>query len=546
MWRGLVMSEKSYTAGNKRINLKPVEDIVVVKYKDRVDKKKALDIISSQEESNLEQSQVKTYPSYNVSIVTRPVGETGTTRQKFSESLSKQQDVQFVSPIYKDKDTGSLIAITDQINIGFKNGVSKNAIDKLLSEYNLSIMEESKFSPGNYVLKLNNVINSDKTIEVSNSLSNNEQVEYADPVTLTEFKKHALQVPLGLYFGEQWHLHNTGQYGGINGEDVKALQAWEITKGDSNRVVACIDDGLAYTHIDIRDNVWKNPNSENPDQHGYNFYDNIPNPEPIYFRPPFDSMAGNDIHGTACAGVICGAGVSNQGVYGIAPQCKVLGVKIFGADDLAPPFRVAEAIRYSGNHADILSCSWSSGSPNDTIINAIKDVTKNGRNGKGCPVFVATGNDYLDQIAFPSNIPETIAVGASTNQGKRSPYSNYGPEIDFLAPSSGGTKRIFTTDVPFENRGFNIGKPGQGDPEGLYTNSFGGTSSATPLAAGIAALVLSINPSLTGEQVRHLLRRSCDKIDPTNAQYDTNGFSIEYGYGRLNAKRALDLARESI
>jgi len=540
------MTEKSYTAGNKKINLKPVEDIVVVKYKKPIDNKRALDIISTREESNLDHSHIRTYPSYNVSLVTRPVGESGSVTQKFSESLTKEEDVQFVSPVYKDKDTGSLLVITDQINVGFKDDINKETIDKILSELDLSIMEKSKSSPRHYIVKLNNAQNSDKTIEISNILATKQQVEYADPITLTEIKKTTWQLPSGKYFSEQWHLNNTGQGGGNPNEDVKALQAWEITKGDPNRVIACLDDGLAYTHIDIKDNAWKNPNSDESDKYGYNFYDNVPNPEPIYFKPPFDQMTGNDIHGTACAGVICAKGVPQGGVFGIAPACKVLGVKIFGADDLAPPFRVAEAIRYAAKYADILSCSWGTPLPNDTITSAIREVTKTGRNGKGCAVFVASGNDYKDSISFPANIPETIAVGASTNDGKRSPYSNYGPEIDFLAPSSGGTKRIFTTDVPYENRGFNIGKPEQGDPDGLYTNAFGGTSSATPLAAGIGALVLSINADLTGEQVRQILRSSCEKIDPNNAHYDANGLSITHGYGRLNARRALEIVKEGI
>ncbi|HZI69709.1 MAG TPA: S8 family serine peptidase [Nitrososphaeraceae archaeon] len=540
------MAEISYTAGNKKINLKPVDDVVVVKYKIPVDNKKALDIISTREESHLERSHVKTYPSFNVSLVTRPIGEVGSTTQKFSDSLSKEENVQFVSPVYKDKDTGSLIVVTDQINVGFKTGVDKQVIDKILAEYDLSIMEQSRFSPQHYILKLNNADNSDKTIEISNNLASKQDIEYADPVTLTEIRKSTVQIPVGKYFSEQWHLNNTGQSSGTPNEDVKALQAWEITEGNPQIVIACLDDGLAYTHIDIINNAWKNPDPGGPDQYGFNYYDNIPSPEPIYFRPPFDEMTGNDIHGTACAGVICAAGEPLSGVCGIARRCKVLGVKIFGGDDLAPPFRVAEAIRYAGHHASILSCSWSSGSPNDTIIQAIREITKSGRNGKGCPVFVATGNDFKTSISFPANIPETIAVGASTNEGKKAPYSNSGPEIDFVAPSSGGTKRIFTTDVPYENRGFNTGKPGQGDPEGLYTSSFGGTSSATPLAAGIGALVLSVNPNFTAEQVRQILQSSSDKIDPTNAHYDTNGFSVTHGYGRLNARRALELAKNKI
>ena len=183
------MAEKSFMVGNKKINLKSVEDVLVVKYKKPIDNKKALDIISTREESNLQRSHVRTYPAFNVSVVTRPVGEEGLATQKFSESLTKQEDVQFVSPVYKDEETGSLLVITDQINVGFKPGVNKEAVDRILSEYDLSVLEESKFSPAHYILKLNIAQNSDKTIEISNNLANNQDVQYADPITLTEIKK---------------------------------------------------------------------------------------------------------------------------------------------------------------------------------------------------------------------------------------------------------------------------------------------------------------------------------------------------------------------
>jgi subtilisin family serine protease len=234
-----------------------------------------------------------------------------------------------------------------------------------------------------------------------------------------------------------------------------------------------------------------------------------------------------------------------SGVCGIAFQCKIIGVKVWGADDLAPNNQIAKAIRYAGKHADILSCSWSSG-PSNVVSDAIHDVTRNARRGLGCPIFIATGNSAPSPISYPAHLSDTIAVGASTNTGLRSGYSQFGPEIDFLAPSSGGTLGIFTTDVSIPTRGFNIGRDGQGDPEGLYTNSFGGTSSATPLAAGIGALVISVNPSLTSQQVRQVLRNCCDKIDPNNARYDAAGFSNSHGFGRLNARRALDLAKDML
>ncbi|GEM_PF-5112537 len=173
--------------------------------------------------------------------------------------------------------------------------------------------------------------------------------------------------------------------------------------------------------------------------------------------------------------------------------------------------------------ADIISASWKT-PPSSDIEQAIKDVIQTGRGGKGTAVFVATGNEYSSTIDFPASVPEAIAVGASNNLGWRPSYSNYGEGIDFVAPSDGGSLGIFTTDVSIKGRGFNVGDINKGDADGLYTNSFGGTSSATPLAAGVAALILSLNPELRWDKVRKYMRDTADKIDQAHANY-VNGYS---------------------
>jgi subtilisin family serine protease len=126
-------------------------------------------------------------------------------------------------------------------------------------------------------------------------------------------------------------------------------------------------------------------------------------------------------------------------------------------------------------------------------------------------------------------------VGASNDQGKRSKYSNRGPGIHFVAPSDDFDRErqgITTTDVSIRNRGY---------ASGAYCSDFGGTSSSTPLAAGIGALVLSVNPSLTWKQARSILRSTADKIDLAGRTYK-KGYSIHYGYGRLNAFKAVKRA----
>jgi subtilisin family serine protease len=315
-----------------------------------------------------------------------------------------------------------------------------------------------------------------------------------------------------------------------------------------DRVVAVLDDGVDVDHRNLRANIKKNPDPREPrDLLGRDFFipDNTNpehfNPRPKLFQFPFDQMTGNDIHGTPCAGVIAAVG-RVAGALGIAPRCRILAVKIFHGDNLASDARVADAIRYAALHADILSCSWS-GPTSPDIQLAVQDAGVLGRNRSGSAVICAAGNGSGAPVGFPARHPEAIAVGASTDQGRLASYSNVGPELWVVAPSSGGRQGVFTTDVSIPNRGFNLGSAAAGGVDGLHTDSFGGTSSVTPLVAGIAALILSINPNLTRQEVKDILAQSADKIGPDHDV--ATGHSNRFGFGRVNAENAVAAARAS-
>ena len=147
--------------------------------------------------------------------------------------------------------------------------------------------------------------------------------------------------------------------------------------------------------------------------------------------------------------------------------------------------------------------------------------------------FISGNANIATGISYPASHPAVIAVGASTDSDVRSDYSQTGPELDLLAPSSGGWSDILTTD--------RTGADGYSD--GDYVADFGGTSAACPLAAGIGALVLSVNPSLTASEVRTFLRNSCDKVG--EVAYDGTGWNPFYGFGRINAQRAVDAVRSA-
>jgi subtilisin family serine protease len=364
-----------------------------------------------------------------------------------------------------------------------------------------------------------------RMIELANELTETAEIAFAFPNFVSEFKRTAAPTPRA----EQWHLRV-----------VEARRAWATTLG-KGITVAVLDDGVDVDHPNLKGNIRRNPDPGEPrDLCGRDFFVGEDaaehfNPRPKLFRAPFGQMAGNDIHGTCCAGVAAAAGALAK-VFGAAPKAQLLPVKVFHADALATESRVADAIRYASRFADILSCSWKG--PESPDIEAALEEAGGGRGGKGCPVFVATGNDHAGVVAYPARSPHAIAVGASTNKEKRAAYSNFGPEVSIVASSNGGTAGIFTTDVGYPDRGFNLGSAAAGGADGLHANDFGGTSSATPLAAGVAALVLSANPNLPRGDVRKILQETADKIGPANA-YKPNGHSDEYGYGRINADKAV-------
>jgi subtilisin family serine protease len=311
-------------------------------------------------------------------------------------------------------------------------------------------------------------------------------------------------------------------------EDIRVPAAWERTRGRKEVVVAVLDDGVDLEHPDLRRSLWRNPDRAAFDPRGRDFF--LPgdhaghfDPRPKKFLFPFDQVYGNDIHGTACAGLIAAAGLRG-GASGVAPGCRILPVKIFLADELVLDERLANAIRWAGRHADILSCSWSTGMSPDVEL-ALEDVGA-GRGGRGVAVFCAAGNGYGAPVSFPARSPCALAIGASTDKGERAAYSSCGPEVAFLAPSSGGARGLLTTDVSQPGLGFAAGR--------LYTDQFGGTSAAAAVAAGVGALVLSVNADLDRDELGSLLAGTCDRIDRRG------------GGARLNAARAVEEAASQV
>jgi subtilisin family serine protease len=635
-------------------------------------------------------------------------------------ALSALDGVAWASPVLAVPGSGKRVVPSDELIVQFDaeaatNGVSESILKELATR-GLEVAESPLASAQGHYLLRSRQGQAEATLAEAYALAQRAGVAWSEPNFLVELELYS--TPNDPFFAWQQSLHNTGQNGATPDADVDAPEAWDVRTGDERLVIAIINTGVDTGHPDLRifrnDTEWGDGRENNgidddgngyvDDYQGWDFYglDNNPNPGP--------SAAA--AHGTSCAGVAAAKGNNGIGISGAAQRCTILPIKIVSDDggSFAYNYRIGQAIRYAAQYADVISCSWGGFTESSEIDSAIDCATTSGRAGRGCAVFVASGNecgwweikprripcivpsagDYrfgfkalalssitgpewlaVDQsrilsadgytslwrrdfedgqtagwttahgggvtadwslaytpysydycwrpgssdsvispdfngqsagawaelhtpsislqqgtvfisfmsfrmdgwnqqplngqvwlldangqplqllnderwarngnysgLAYPASYVNSIAVGACTDLDLRSFYSRYqenSPSVFCVAPSHGGWNAIVSTDTRGTS-GVNTDPSGSGD----YRMEFGGTSAATPLAAGVATLVLSKNANLTLQQLKDSLRLGCDKIG--GVTYDGNGWHPEYGYGRVNAYNSLQNA----
>jgi subtilisin family serine protease len=318
-------------------------------------------------------------------------------------------------------------------------------------------------------------------------------------------------------------------------QNVNIEGAWKHSKG-KGVVIAVIDDGIDIDHPEFAGRI------------AHPFDATLNNADP---RPKTD----DESHGTACAGVACAAGLKD-GASGTAPESTLMPIRLrSGLGSMAE----ANAFVWAADKgADVISCSWGPTdgewwNPSDPVHNrrtALPDSTRlaidyaatKGRKGKGCVILFAAGNGNEDTVNDGyASYRRVIAVAACNDRGSRSVYSDYGKAVWVCFPSGDYAWQPFRHPAPIStglrttDRRHDAGY----DP-GDYVNSFGGTSGACPGAAGVAALILAANPKLSAAQVKNLLKTSATPIDKANGDYDAKGHSIWYGYGRVDAGKAVE------
>jgi subtilisin family serine protease len=453
-------------------------------------------------------------------------------RDEARARLKKEPAIQFAGRVQADPKSGAPVVYTENLFVKFDGETSRAACRKLLKQYGLDARRELPYARNAYFVRAQEGIGTD-VFDLSLRLLEHGAIELAHPELARERAFRAA-------FTNQWHLRKTTINGMVIDAHASVEAAWQLSEGAAI-TIAILDDGVDIDHEEFRS------------------AGKVVFPRDVTQKDDDPRPGRGNRHGTACAGVACADG--RYGASGVAPRARLMPVRLTSALGTQPE---ADAFYWAAqNGADIISCSWGPEdgewfTPSDPLhkeVVPLPDATRtaidwairNGRNGKGCVIVWAAGNgnESVDNDGYAS-YEKVIAVAACNDFGKRSAYSDFGKAVWCAFPSDNGdpsrTSGIWTTDRSGKD-GYNPGRIEHGDTRGNYCNDFGGTSSAAPGVAGVAALVLARNPNLRWDEVRAILKQSCDKIDVTGGKYSSAGHSPFYGYGRVNASKAAILAK---
>lgn len=451
------------------------------------------------------------------------------------DGLASQVQIERSFPVFfrlEPRGDTTRFAMTDEFRVQFEEGVTRAEIDEINAKYGVEIFlkdardEQQARDYNEYLLRVTET-SSLSTLEVANSYYESALTKWSLPNFHTNYRsdshrasgarraapqRTAVNDPL---YDEQYYLNNTSNNLGTSDVDIDAPEAWNLTKSSSSIMVAIFDDGT--------------------EQHEDFYSGQVVSG---YTAGGGDGSPGPDSdHGQAVAGIIA-ANHNTKGIRGVAPNVKIMPVRILGVG--ASPNEVENVIDDAWqNGADVLSNSWG-GPEDDGIEAAFVRARENGRNGKGSVIVKSAGNrgHLNNEVTFPATVPGMLVVGAVDKNDNKWYYSPEDNEVNIVAPSGDirGDGDVRTTDrmrsSGYEPDATACDETDDADEPENYYGCFGGTSAAAPQAAGVAALMLSVNGGLSESEIRA-------KIEATADDYGTTSWD---GEGRLDARNSVEEA----
>lgn len=361
--------------------------------------------------------------------------------------------------------------VPGRILVGFYNHISSEHAAEVIAALGVSTSEEITGDDGGLGVHILTLPAQANEAAFVNAFRNRPEVEFAELDQLVL----AELIPNDLFYqNQEWHL-----------PQISAPSAWDFTTGDPSIIIAILDTGVETTHPDLVDNLVS----------GRNIYSGN------------DDVSDIGSHGTGVAGTAAASSNNTIGVASVAWNCKIMPIRVTDAGALASYSNIASGLIWAADHgARVANISFIV-SESSTVTSAAQYfMSKNG----GGVVVASAGNQGIFSSA--SDNPYILTVTATNAIDQLYAWSNRGNNLDLCAPGE-----VYTTTT---NSGY---------------TAAAGTSFSAPIVAGVAALVLSVNPALTGEQVQQILKDSADDLG-------ISGWDSNYGYGRVNAYRAVTLA----
>ncbi|HEY9737695.1 MAG TPA: S8 family serine peptidase [Trichocoleus sp.] len=483
------------------------------------------------------------------------------------ETARQIAEVSFASHVYHlAVSPQTYVYLTEQLTIQFQPDIAAQHVDAIAAPFGLRQRQPLEGIPNTYIFEATPAA-TENPLKIANRLMRLPEVLAAEPNVVVQ--TDLLYRPSDNLYPQQWHLFHSGGNALAPGSHIDVEQAWNITRGSRSIVIAVSDDGFDLEHPDLQGTGKLVAPSDLKDR------DNAPLP-----------MTADENHGTSVAGLAIGE-ENNSGIVGVAPGCAFMPIRTTGFLDDQSIERLFDGAVAQG--AAVISCSWSPASIYYSLSlrqqAAIMRAATKGRGGKGCVILFSAGNSNrpingtVNERGWPKEVvkgetkwlsgfavhPDVIAVSASTSLGLKAAYSSWGADIAIAAPSNNAPPNMALPQIGSISTGPTVQKalPGrgmvtsdriQGAGYGTdnYTNTFGGTSSSCPVAAGVVGLMLSANPNLTAREVREILQATADKVVDPNPDpqlglhygtYDQKGHSLWFGYGKVNAFKAVQEAR---
>jgi len=431
-------------------------------------------------------------------MITTPAGTVAESQiRALVSALAAQAGITYVSPVFFD-DLGGPMFPTPAIITGFVPATDREALAHAEKLTAWGAPEWESF-PDMDLAKLD-LRDGFSVIALANRLSRCPGVLFAEP-DMT-FTGAAALIPNDQGFFALWGLHNTGQQGGDPAADMNGPEAWDITTGSSTIRCQIIDSGIDLGHADL----------------------NLGGPHADFTGQGGDGRAFNacDNHGTAVAGCISARMNNGIGVVGIAPSCRSQSARCFiasltcnGSWTSNSSWTIAAL-----NQAQSSGCRVTNNSNIYGFTSAGIESAYAATKAAGLVHFAAAGNSGTGSIAYPAGIPVVNSVAAMDRFNRRTTFSQFGPGLDFAAPGLD----VWTTD--------RTGSAGYTADD--YVLAYG-TSFASPYAAGVACLILSLNSTLSASEVEHIMQATCKPLGAP-------GYDTDFGWGFVDAAAAVRAA----